>query len=127
MTRVTFKGRKNLHANLSECGKIVSILYGGKVERFAIQEGNFILLGGKPVYLNPVYTIDKIITNVLTRYGAPLGRNDVGTRPTNKKIFDCRVVLDNGGYDKGGVYWGFGSELRVSYTKDLSFIKFYRV
>lgn len=29
-------------------------------------------------------------------------------------------------YDKGGAYWGIGSQLRVSYTKDLAYINFYR-
>ena len=41
------------------------------------------------------------------------------------KIFDCKVPLTDG-YDNGGAYWGIGSELRVSYTKDLSYINFYR-
>lgn len=44
------------------------------------------------------------------------------------KIFDCRVPLPyDGAYDKGGAYWGCGEQLRVSYTKDLSYIQFYRV
>jgi hypothetical protein len=70
-------------------------------------------------------TISNIITNVSTKYGAPMGRHNVGTKPNNKTVFDCRVNLTDG-YDKGGVYWGCGSELRVSYTKDLSYINFYR-
>lgn len=71
-------------------------------------------------------TLAKIITKANCFYGAPLGRGNVGTLPSNKTIFDCRVPLDKGGYDKGGVYWGIGAELRVSYTKDLTFINFYR-
>lgn len=73
-------------------------------------------------------TIDKIITDVSTKYGAPMGRNNVGTKPADKKVFDCAVPMCSccGAYDKGGVYWGISSQLRVSYTKDLSFIKFYR-
>ena len=72
-------------------------------------------------------TIDKIITKVNCEYGAPMGRNDEGNKPTDKKIFDCRVNLPyDGAYDKGGAYWGCGNELRVSYTKDLSYIHFYR-
>lgn len=84
-------------------------------------------------------TIDKIITKVSTKYGAPMGRHNKGTRPTlitsgksNKivkrnqiTIFDCAIPLTSG-YDKGGVYWGIGDELRVSYTKDLSYVEFYR-
>lgn len=87
-------------------------------------------------------TIDKIITEVSCKFGAPMGRYNIGTYPPTittgkncrilsyrrqKKVFDCRVPLDNGGYDKGGVYWGIGNELRVQYTKDLSYVKFYRV
>lgn len=71
-------------------------------------------------------TVSKIITKVCTKYGAPMGRYNKGVKP-NTKIYDCRVNLDNGGYDQGGVYWGIGNELRVSYTKDLSYIKFYRI
>lgn len=71
-------------------------------------------------------TIDKIITEVNCKYGAPIGRDDIGKKPDNMKIFDCAVPMVCGGYDKGGVYWGLGPQLRVSYTKDLSFIKFYR-
>lgn len=71
-------------------------------------------------------TIDKIITELSCTYGAPMGRSNVGTRPTNKKIYDCYVPM-NGAYDRGGAYWGLGSSpLRVSYTKDLSYIEFYR-
>lgn len=82
-------------------------------------------------------TINKIITVVNCKYGAPMGRKNVGQKIfdknqqkeiplTTKKIFDCRVKLDTGGYDRGGVYWGLGKELRVKYTKDLSYIEFYR-
>lgn len=70
-------------------------------------------------------TIDKIITEVNCRYGAPLGRHNVGSRPASKKIFDCAVPM-NGAYDRGGVYWGLGNQLRVSYTKDMTYIHFYR-
>jgi hypothetical protein len=75
-------------------------------------------------------TIDKIITKVDTSRGAPMGRANVGTKHNTimKTVFDCRVPLtSDGAYDKGGAYWGCGAELRVSYTKDLSFIRFYRV
>lgn len=67
-------------------------------------------------------TIDKIITKSSGKYGAPMGRNSIGNRPGNKTIFDCRVSMSS-----CGAYWGIGGELRVSYTKDLQFIKFYRV
>jgi hypothetical protein len=74
-------------------------------------------------------TIDKIVTKVSGKYGAPLGRSNRGTRPTDPKvkIYDCAVpLIGYGDYDRGGVYWGIGSQLRVSYTKDLSYVQFYR-
>lgn len=74
-----------------------------------------------------VKTIDKIITKVSNQYGAPMGRSNVGKRPEDKRIFDCAVPMSDGCYDKGGAYWGIGTQLRVSYTKDLSYINFYRI
>ena len=85
-----------------------------------------------------IKTIDRIVYPVNSRYGAPMGRANIDKRETfevngqtyaqyNGKLFDCRVPMPDGCYDKGGAYWGIGKELRVSYTKDLSFIKFYRV
>jgi hypothetical protein len=71
--------------------------------------------------------ISIIVKRLDTRLGAPMGRPNIGERPTDVKIFDRRVLLCSGGYDAGGAYWGLGAELRVSYTKDLSFISFYRV
>lgn len=71
-------------------------------------------------------TIDKIITKVNCKYGAPLGRVNVGIKPINKKIFDCKVRFINNAYDYGGVYWGSPANLRVKYTKDLTYIEFYR-
>ena len=81
-------------------------------------------------------TIDKIITKVDCRFGAPMGRENVyegvfssfpfvNANIKLPKIFDCKVEL-TGGYDKGGAYWGTGKQLRVSYTKDLQLIHFYR-
>lgn len=73
-------------------------------------------------------TIDKIIDKVDCKYGAPMGRSSHGERPQNVKIYDCRVPMySDGAYDKGGAYWGIGPELRVKYTKDLSYVEFYRV
>lgn len=72
-------------------------------------------------------TIDKIIDKVSCKFGAPMGRANIGTKPENKRIFDSRVPMScYGEYDKGGAYWGLGKELRVRYTKDLSYIEFYR-
>lgn len=55
------------------------------------------------------------------------GPNNRAFKKNQKKVFDCLVPLPDGVYDKGGVYWGCGAELRVRYTKDLSFIQFYRI
>lgn len=92
-------------------------------------------------------TIDKVITKLSCKYGAPMGRGNKtpdykytiidteGSRKhlvntdtkESKVIFDCLVPMDSSGaYDKGGAYWGIGKQLRVSYTKDLSYINFYR-
>jgi len=72
------------------------------------------------------WNINRVITKVYTQYGAPMGRFNVGNKPKQKtKIYDKRVVLYDG-YDKGGAYWGVGSELRVKFTGDLKYIEFYR-
>src|SRR5690606_32562939 len=62
-------------------------------------------------------------------FGAPMGRKSWGLENINKdmKIFDSAVELNSGGYDKGGAYWGLPSNLRVRYTKDLSYVRFYRL
>ena len=73
-------------------------------------------------------TIDKIITKVNTSNGAPMGRSNYGEAPAKCHIYDCAVPMSaDGAYDKGGAYWGIGRQLRVKYTKDLSYIEFYRV
>jgi len=74
-------------------------------------------------------TIDKIVSNVNSQSGAPMGRGNRGVRPLDgTKIYDCAVPMCGyGDYDKGGAYWGIGPQLRVAYTKDLSFVRFYRI
>ena len=70
---------------------------------------------------------NKIICNVNSKYGAPMGRCNKGIKPINTRIFNRAVPLVyDGVYDKGGAYWGSPSNLRVEYTKDLQYIKFYR-
>lgn len=75
-------------------------------------------------------TIDKIITHVgYSMRGAPMGRSSIGTHPHlgTEKVFDCAVPMSSdGAYDRGGAYWGIGKQLRVKYTKDLSYVHFYR-
>lgn len=47
---------------------------------------------------------------VNARYGAPFGRAEYGSYPTNKlRLF--RVKINAGGYDDGGAYWGHGAPL----------------
>lgn len=79
---------------------------------------------------NIMRTIDKIITPLDCSRGAPMGRQNIGKRPTDKKVFDCFVPMCDHAYDKGGAYWGASIDgvrpLRVAYTKDLSYIFFYR-
>lgn len=76
------------------------------------------------------YAISKIVNVVDGKFGAPMGRfsNTPDEKPANKKIFDRKVPMSrDAGYDKGGAYWGIGKELRVEYTKDLTYVRFYRV
>jgi hypothetical protein len=95
-----------------------------------------------------IRTIDKIVTPVSCKYGAPMGRHNFiqqgseiknGTDNINVKyvrisgdywirLYDCAVPMSNdGAYDRGGAYWGIGKQLRVQYTKDLSYVRFYRL
>jgi hypothetical protein len=87
-------------------------------------------------------TIDKIITKVGDSRGTKIGRSNVLPQSytlvnpgklfivigdKSQKVFDCAVPMSRDGeYDKGGAYWGFGTQLRVRYTRDFSFIQFYR-
>lgn len=84
--------------------------------------------------------LSEIITPVNTKYGAPMGRANVGKEPVTitrgrngrickcdqVKVYEKRVPLIEG-YDKGGAYWGIGKPLHVRFTKDLSFVEFYRL
>ena len=69
-------------------------------------------------------TLNKILTPA-----KGVGRQNIGTRPKDKRVYDCLVPIRNG-YDKGGAYWGapihVRAQLRVSYTKDLKYVRFYR-
>lgn len=59
--------------------------------------------------------------------GAPMGRDNIGTRPTDgTKVYDRNVPISLDGYDVGGAYWGKGIPLRVAFTRDMSFVLFYR-
>ena len=76
--------------------------------------------------MNSQQAFNEVVHKVNCKFGAPMGRFNKGTKPTDKRIFDRAVHLDSGAYDKGGAYWGFPSNLRVQYTSDLEYICFYR-
>lgn len=73
-------------------------------------------------------TLDKILYPKNLKYGAPMGIPNTGEKPVEGiKIYDCAVpITSDGAYSKDGTYWGIGTQLRVSYTKNLSYIRFYR-
>lgn len=83
--------------------------------------------------------ISDIITTVPGKYGAPMGRANVGTQPVTvtsgrnnrivkknqTKVYEKRVQIIDG-YDMGGAYWGSPNNLYVRFTKDLTYIEFFR-
>lgn len=83
--------------------------------------------------------LSEIITPVNCGFGAPMGRANIGKEPTTvirgnsgrickadqTKVYEKNVPLIDG-YDQGGAYWGIPSNLKVRFTKDLSFVEFYR-
>ena len=51
------------------------------------------------------------VTNVSSRYGAPMGRRENITEPRYPVKFHLqRIRLNLGGYDAGGAYWGHGRD-----------------
>lgn len=86
------------------------------------------------------WNIKNVITPVNLKWGAPMGRPNVGNLPhtitsgrrcivfkkNQTKVYDKHVQLYEG-YDKEGAYWGIGKPLRVRFTADLSYIEFYRL
>lgn len=87
------------------------------------------------------WNINRVITPVNTKFGAPMGRSNIGSCPNTVtsgrnckvykknqiKVYTKTVNLDSGGYDIGGAYWGLGSTLKVDFTADLKYIRFYRL
>lgn len=69
-------------------------------------------------------------TKAFSIRGANMGRPNIGPDwdddPQNDRVFDRYVSLDSGGYDQGGAYWGHGGYLRVRYTKDMAYVRYYR-
>lgn len=72
------------------------------------------------------YAISKLLCKVDTSHGAQMGRASYGNKPKGVKIYDRKVNLHDGAYDKGGAYWGTPNNVRVEFTKDLSYVRFYR-
>ena len=72
-------------------------------------------------------TLREIIYNVNTSRGAPMGRCGVGDEPKSR-VYDRYVPMDRSdpAYDIGGAYWGLGARLRVAYTADMEYVRFYR-
>ena len=70
----------------------------------------------------------KIINKVDGSRGAPMGRSDVGNITPEGNVHDRYVPMDrsDGAYDIGGAYWGLGARLRVAYTADMEYVRFYR-
>ena len=49
----------------------------------------------------PISMLSKLIPPTITRLGAPMGRPNVGVRPSTVRLYDCAVPMSRG-YDKGG-------------------------
>ena len=55
-------------------------------------------------------------TKAYSQYGASMGRPDhIAEAETVAKIHLERIVLNTGGYDLGGAYWGHGAPLYVAW------------
>jgi hypothetical protein len=80
-----------------------------------------------PEDLRRVPLMDLVVPRVDTKYGAPMGRysNTKEERPGDKKLF-VRLIRLTEGYDKGGAYWGIGESLYAEFTKDITYIRFFR-
>jgi len=65
------------------------------------------------------------LSNVSSRYGAPMGRGGV-EHGLNSKVSLQKIPLDSGGYDSGGAYWGWGMTLWWAVTEDGEFERFFR-
>lgn len=62
---------------------------------------------------------------VNSKYGAPMGRHSYGVDPVGKvRVFE--VVLDSGGYDNGGAYWGLGKTLYCAMDEGGNYVQYIR-
>ena len=58
-------------------------------------------------------------SNVNSKYGAPMGRREsLGNGISPVKLYCERVKFYDGAYDKGGAYWGAGTNLYVCYGEE---------
>lgn len=75
---------------------------------------------------------ERLLVKAYSQYGSAMGRGDSHDSKTKSKIargevkFYDRAVPLNSGYDAGGAYWGTPNNLRVQYTANLKYVKFYR-
>ena len=53
---------------------------------------------------------NKLLSNVSSRYGAPMGRQTIDNNP-EAKVCVFHVRMYDYCYDKGGAYWGMGTPL----------------
>jgi hypothetical protein len=61
-------------------------------------------------------------------YTVVRGRNGRICKCDQVKVYDKRLPMSNcGAYDQGGAYWGIGKQMRVRFTKDLTYIEYYRM
>ncbi len=66
----------------------------------------------------PTKNYDPTREKVFCKYGAPMGRGSASEVPEEKTRLHL-VEMDQGGYDKGGAYWGghmMGAYLYVAYA-----------
>jgi hypothetical protein len=66
------------------------------------------------------------LPHVNCKYGAPMGRwTSPSRKPAGRTVRLFRVILDAGGYDQGGAYWGLGARLYCA-TDDRDYQDFVR-
>lgn len=70
----------------------------------------------------------KQFSDVSCAYGAPMGRSEDHKYDEVPRSISCfKVMLDSGGYDDGGAYWGWGSEaLYCLRQDDTTYREFFR-
>lgn len=66
--------------------------------------------------------------HVGSAYGAPMGRLQYGSIADlgPKSCVLARVLVDAGGYDPGGAYWGLGSPLWIAEDTEGNYRRFVR-